>query len=1090
MKNFYGDKQKMLRLFFSLKRVLFITGLMFFITSEMLAQNVTVKGKVTDAQTRKGMPYVNVVIKGANTGAVTDSHGNFTISAPANGTLVFSFVGYARQDVPIKGRTQINVKMTPTTNQLKEVVVSVGYGTMKKRDITGSVASVTAQDLKNIPVANISQALAGQMAGVHVLSTQGGPGSSVEVTVRGGNSITQSNSPLYIVNGFPVSDISDIAPSDIQSISVLKDAASTAIYGSRGANGVVIITTKTATAGKVSVSYNTYAGFKRIEKTLSVLPPADYVKWQYEFALLNNQGNSSDVFNPQDYTRYFGLYQDMDLYNNQPGNNWQKQMFGRVGNVYNQNLNVRGGSKKLSYSFNYARQSDKEIVVGSNYKRNNLSLRLVHNPTKNIKLTYNFRYSNSIIDGAGLTSETASSNSDSRLKHAVRYTPIPIDGLTTGSIEQSVSSYLINPLVSLADNEQKRYKTDYNMNASFAWKIFKNLRFKSQYGVENYQYNRNRFYGTSTYYVRNTPPKELQGDPAVILERQNKETNTLINTLNYNFKDLLPQGNSLVMLLGQEYKLRTEKELTSVIQGFPQQFNAGQAFKLTSQGTPFSTDNYYYPDDKLLSYFGRVDYNYKEKYYLTASFRADGSSKFAPENRWGYFPAASAAWRISDENFMQGAKSWLDNLKLRLSYGVAGNNNIPSGQIIQTFASSTTAWIDGFTNYWAPSDVLANPNLKWETTYTRDIGLDFSLFNNKLSGTADIYLNTTKNLLIEEKIPGTGYQTQFQNLGKTQNKGLEISLNWKAISQRDFSLSFNFNVSFNRNKIISLGSSPAFGESSGWASTAIGNDYWIAPGGQVGLMYGYVSLGRYTLSDFSGYDSSTGKWILKSGVPDDSPIVGTVAPGVMKLKNANGSSDNLVTEQDKTVIGNANPKSTGGFTINSRFHNFDLSAVFYWSYGNDVYNANKIEYTTATQKNGYLNLTTTMADGKRWTNLNPATGELTNDPTLLAKLNANTTMWSPYMRNDVFSSWAVENGSFLRLSNITIGYTLPLALTQKLHLQRLRFYATGSNLWLLTKYSGFDPEVSTRRKTPLTPGVDYSAYPRSKQVIFGLNLNF
>ena len=1090
MKNFYGDKRKRFLLFFSLKRILLIAGLMFFITSEVLAQNVTVKGRVTDSHTRKGMPYVNVVVKGTNNGAVTDSHGNFTISAPANGTLVFSFVGYSRLDIPIKGRTQINVKMTPTTNQLKEVVVSVGYGTMKKRDITGSVASVTAQDLKNIPVTNISQALAGQMAGVHVLSTQGGPGASIQVTVRGGNSITQSNSPLYIVNGFPVSDISDIAPSDIQSISVLKDAASTAIYGSRGANGVIIITTKTATAGKVSVSFNTYGGFKRIEKTLSVLKPADYVKWQYEFALLNNQGNSNDVINPQSYTRYFGLYQDMDLYNNQPGNNWQKQMFGRIGNTLNQNLNIRGGSEKLSYAFNYARESDKEIVVGSNYKRNNLSLRLVHNPVKNIQLTYNFRYSNSIINGPGLTSEDATSNSDSRLKHAVRYTPFPIEGLTSGSIEQSVSSYLINPLVSLSDNQEQKFKTDYNMNASFAWKITKNLRFKSEYGVEDYRYKQNRFYGTSTYYVSNYPPADLQGDPAVILERQNEEKNTLINTLNYNFKDLLHKGNSLTLLLGQEYKLKKEKELTSVIQGFPQQFSAGDAFKLTSQGIPYSTDNYFSPDEKLLSYFGRVDYNYQGTYYFTGSFRADGSSKFAPENRWGYFPAASAAWRISNMGFMENTKGWLDNLKLRLSYGVAGNNDIPSGQIIQTFASSTTAWIDGFSNYWAPSDILANPDLKWETTYTRDAGIDFSLFNDKLSGTADVYLNTTKNLLLEEPISGTGYQYQYQNLGKTQNKGLEVSLNYKAVTQKNFTLGLNFNISFNRNKILSLGSLSAFGAASGWASTAIGNDYWIAPGGQLGLMYGYVSLGRYTVNDFSGYNASTGKWILKSGEPDDSPIVGAVAPGVMKLKNVNGSSDNLVNQEDKTIIGNANPKFTGGFTINSRIYNFDVSAVFYFSYGNDVYNANKIEYTTATQKNQYLNLISTMADGKRWTNLNPATGELTTDPTTLAKLNANTTMWSPYMRNDVFSSWAVENGSFLRLSNLTVGYTLPMSLTKRLHIQRLRFYLTGSNLWLLTKYTGFDPEVSTRRRTPLTPGVDYSAYPRSKQVILGLNLNF
>ena len=1082
MKNFYGDKRKRYITSFSLKQILLITGFMLFVTSGMLAQNVTVKGKVTDAQTKKGMPFVNVVVKGTNNGVATDEDGKYTISAPAKGTLTFSFIGYGTLEVPMKGRTQINVKMNPTTSQLQEVVVSVGYGTMKKSDVTGSVASVTAQDLKNIPASNITQALVGQMAGVHVTSTEGGPGADIQIRVRGGGSITQDNSPLYIVDGFPVTDISGIDPSDIQSIDVLKDAASTAIYGSRGANGVVIINTKSGTAGKVSVSYDTYAGFKQIEKTLSVLSPQDYVKWQYEYALMNDAGNSSS------YTKYFGAFQDMDLYNGQPGDNWQKQMFGRTGNVYNQNLTVSGGSKKITYSFNYAREAENEILVGSNYKRNNLSLKLIHNPRKNIQLTYLFRYSNTVINGGGLNEQNEISTSDSRLRHAVLYTPIPISGLTTGSIEQDVSSYLINPLVSEADNNEEQYKTDYNMAGSFSWEIIKNLKFKSQIGIEDYLYNKNRFYGTTTYYVSNIPPATLQGDPAVILTGTKDQKSTEINTLNYNLKQWLPQGHSLNILVGQEYDLEQENELTSVIQGFPQQFTSDEAFKLTSQGVPFETDNYYSPDNKLLSFFGRLDYNYNDKYYFTASYRADGSSKFSVENRWGYFPAASAAWRISKENFMKNTRSWLDDLKLRLSYGVAGNNNIPSGQMIQSFGSSTSSWIDGFTNYWAPSKVLANPDLKWETTYTRDAGLDFDLFNNRLSGTVDAYLNTTKNLLLQVPVSGTGYDTQYQNMGETQNKGLELALNWSAVNNKNFSLSFNFNISFNRNKILSLGSMSAFGEASGWASSDIGNDYWIAAGGQVGLMYGYVSDGRYQVSDFSGYDASTGKWILKSGEPDDSGIVGSLAPGVMKIKDITG--DGTVNSKDETIIGNANPKNTGGFTINSRIHNFDFSAVFYWSYGNDVYNANKIQYTTATSKTQYLNMSSIMADGQRWTNLDPVTGSLVTDPATLAAMNSNTTMWSPYMLHDVFTSWAVENGSFLRLSTVTLGYTLPLPLTKKLHIQRLRFYVTGTNLFLLTKYSGFDPEVSTRRDTPLTPGVDYSAYPRSREIICGLNLNF
>jgi hypothetical protein len=314
-------------------------------------------------------------------------------------------------------------------------------------------------------------------------------------------------------------------------------------------------------------------------------------------------------------------------------------------------------------------------------------------------------------------------------------------------------------------------------------------------------------------------------------------------------------------------------------------------------------------------------------------------------------------------------------------------------------------------------------------------------------------------------------------------------VNWVALNKKNFGLNVNFNISFNRNKIKSLGVMDDFGESSGWASTDIGNDYWIAVGGSVGEMYGYVADGRYEVSDFSGYDAATGQWILKDGVVDDSEVVGTLAPGVMKLKNLTGN-DNMVNADDRTIIGNANPKHTGGMTLNARIYNFDLSGVFNWSYGNDIYNANKIEYATATQRYQYRNMIDIMADGKRWTNIDPQTGSLVTDPSTLASMNANTTMWSPYMRQFVFSSWAVEDGSFLRMSTLTLGYTLPSNLTQKVNVKSLRFYVTGYNVFLLTNYSGFDPEVSTRRKTPLTPGVDYSAYPRSRQIVFGLNLNF
>jgi len=406
----------------------------------------------------------------------------------------------------------------------------------------------------------------------------------------------------------------------------------------------------------------------------------------------------------------------------------------------------------------------------------------------------------------------------------------------------------------------------------------------------------------------------------------------------------------------------------------------------------------------------------------------------------------------------------------------------------QSYESRNTEWINGYGYYWAPSSRMANPDLKWETTTTRNIGLDWTLLKGKLSGTFDIYLNTTSDLLIEFPVGGTGYSTQFRNMGETQNKGLELSLNWIAIDKENFSLAFGANIGFNKNNINSLGQMGDFMAGTMWASTEINNDFLVALGNPIGQMIGYRSDGRYEVSDFD-YNPATGRYTLKPGVVDSSPVIGTLRPGSMKLKDLNG--DGIVTEDylDREVIGNANPVHTGGFNINANIYGFDLSANFNWTYGNNIYNANKIEYTS-TSKYHSRNMIDIMADGNRWTNLDRTTGQLISDPAALAAANANTSMWSPYMRKYVFSDWAVEDGSFLRLSTLTLGYTIPKNLTDKVYISNLRVYVTAYNVFCLTNYTGFDPEVDTRRRVPYTPGVDYAAYPRSRQLVFGVNLTF
>jgi TonB-linked SusC/RagA family outer membrane protein len=1050
--------------------------------TNVLQQTInSVSGKVSD-NTGESLPGVTVAVKGTANGTITDIDGKYTLdNLPPNATIVFSFVGMKPQEVNVRSAV-INITMEEETIGLEEVV-AIGYGTVKKRDITGSVASVKGEDLAAIPVASAAEAITGKLAGVQVLSTEGSPDAEMRIRVRGGGSITQDNSPLFIVDGFPVNSISDIAPSDIQSIDVLKDASSTAIYGSRGANGVIIVTTKSGEEGKVTVSYNAYVGYKRIAKKLDVLDPYDYVKWQYEYAVLDNEIDELDS-----YERYFGSYNDIDLFEGQKGNNWQEQVYGRTGNVFNHDLSVRGGTKKMLYSFNYAHLDEKAIMIGSNFKRDNIALKLNHNPNDKVQLAFSMRFSDTDISGSGANEQNEVSSADSRLKHSVTYTPIPLSGLTTDDTNEEVSSYLINPITSTSDNDRTQQRKNYNMAGSLNWEILKNLQIKTEVGLDNYYYNDNRFYGQTTYYVKNAPAAEYQGLPAVILKDRKQERFRNTNTVNYDFKDLLPQNHNLKLLLGQENIKTQTKELTTTVHGFPALFTSEEAFKLTSQGVAYEIDNNLSPDDKLLSFFGRLSYDYMSKYIFSGTFRADGSSKFSKGNKWGYFPSAAVAWRVSEESFLKDQVNWLQDLKLRFSLGTAGNNNIPSGQMVQSFVSNSTSWISGVSNYWSASKTMANPDLKWETTVTQNIGLDFTMFGGKLNGSVEVYKNKTKDLLIEFPVAGTGYDSQYRNMGKTQNKGLELSLNAVAIDKKDYGLNFTFNIGFNRGKIRSLGIMNDFGASTGWASTEIGDDFWIYKGGQVGEMIGYLSDGRYEVSDFSGYDESSDSWTLKEGVVDVTGIVGDPRPGLMKLKDTDG--DDKITLEDRKIIGNANPLHTGGFTINGYAYGFDISAVFNWSYGNDIYNANKIEYTTATPRYQYRNMITMMEEGKRWVDINQADGTLVTDPATLESMNANTSMWSPYMDRYIFSDWAVEDGSFLRLSTLTVGYTLPKSLLEKVKVSNLRFYVTGYNVWKWTNYSGFDPEVSTRRKTALTPGVDYSAYPRSRQIVFGLNLNF
>ncbi|MTH17217.1 TonB-dependent receptor [Flavobacterium sp. LC2016-01] len=1051
-------------------------------SSQVNAQTTTIEGTVKDAAGLT-LPGVNVLEKGTKNGVSTDFDGHYKIKLTnPKGIVTFSFIGFGTKEIAAAGKTKIDVVLTEDSNNLNEVVV-IGYGTSKKSDLTGAVATFSGNEVRKIPVPNVAEALTGRIAGVQVTSSEGSPDSNVQIRIRGNGSLSQDASPLYIVDGFPVNNINDISSSDIETMTVLKDASSTAIYGSRGAYGVIIVTTKKGKDGKIAVNFNMFYGMKKIANTIDVTAPEDYVKWQYEYALLD-QTDKTILSNPNSYTKYFGNWQDYDMYKGMKGNNWQKQVFGRTGEVQSRDLSIRGGSDKINYNFNYAHYDEKAIMLGSDYNRNNLSLAINSKASDKVDLSFTVRYSDTQINGGGMNEQNEVSSADSRLKNIVGYAPIPVPGLTSDDTDEAVAENLVHPLVAISDNDRQQFRKNFNTLGSFSWKLTQDLVFKTELGLDNYNYQDYRFYGRTTYYVKNNPAAIRQGMPAMIMGDRKDTRFRNANTLNYDLKKLVGDNHNLKFLLGEESIQYKRNDLTSTIQGYPLSFDLDQAKKLTTQGTPISVDNFYFPEDKLLSFFGRVNYDYKDRYLFTATYRADGSSKFLGDNKWGFFPAAAAAWKISGEEFLKDA-SWINLLKLRVSYGEAGNNNIPTGQMVQSFISSTSTWINGVDNFWAASKTMANPDLKWETTVTQNIGLDFDLFKNKVTGSVEVYKNKTKDLLMNFPIAGGGYDFQYRNMGEIQNSGVEATLNLNLIEREKYGVSVSFNSSFNTNRINSIGVMDNFKQASGWASTAIGADYLVNVGQPLGIMYGYKSDGRYEVADFN---YAAGAYTLKTGVPDGTTIVGKMQPGAMKLKDIN--NDGKVDTNDLTVIGNANPKSTGGMVLNANAYGFDLSAAFNWSIGNDVYNANKIEFNTAIPNGQYRNLSSDMADGTRWTNLNTTTGQLVTDPTELAALNANTTMWSPYMPRYVFSDWAVEDGSFLRLNNLSLGYTTPNALTSALGVSKLRFYLTASNVFVWTKYSGPDPESSTRRNTPYTPGVDYSAYPRSRQLIFGLNLNF
>jgi TonB-linked SusC/RagA family outer membrane protein len=1056
-------------------------------SSVQIQDSIKISGTVRDSQGM--MQGASVRVKGSNRLATkSDMNGRYKLVVPSGAILVFNYIGYLPQEVPIGKSREINVELKNDTGNLNEVVV-LGYGTSKRKDLVGSVASVSGETLKDIPVTSIADAMVGRMPGVQVTRTDGDPEADIKIRIRGGGSITQDNSPLFLVDGFPVDDINDIAPVDIVSIDVLKDASSTAIYGARGANGVVIVTTRGGREGAGQIRYNMYYGQKQITKYYDVLDAYEYVAWQY--TRLGGGGIAGT--GGEAFVARFGDARDMGLYKQIKGTNWQEAIFGNAGNSFSNNLSFSGGSKGTKYNISLLRNNENEILMGSGYVRTNLTMKTNHQINKWLTLDLNTRLSDRTNKGTGTSTNW---------NQAVQYRPI--SGLSdfldledleeTGTDEDGESQFNVNlrdPVKAFEDTYRRRKSLTLNVNGALNVKLpVEGLSYRFEFGKQYSQSTYNQFNGLNTGAARS-----LGSQPTASIQKTEGDGYRIANILTYAKKDFLP-GSNLTVMAGQELNYAKSKGITSSVRYLPKYIDAESALNMMQLGTQqpiFTVDN---PEVTIASFFGRINYDYKSRYLLSMSLRADGSSKFAPGNQWGYFPAAGVAWRLSDEGFMKPFRKYVDDLKLRASYGSSGNNRISDNAWRKTFSvTSGTLFLDGseevYTPYLVPNSFLSNPGLKWESTLTRNLGLDFSIFNRRIEGSVEVYRNTTKDLLIRATIPSsTGYSTQFQNIGQTSNKGIEFSFTADVVRNKNLRLSASFNIGFNKYRIDKLGEAKNWIEDSGiLASGGPMGDYYIEEGGSVGLMYGYELSGNgiYSFDDFT-YDN--GIYTLKPGVSDNQNLIGPsfFAPGVLKLVDQNG--DNLVDNGDKTVIGNSNPKHFGGLNLTMQYKGFDMSMFFNWVYGNDVYNANKLRYTLSGQAstNAYGNIFNVMNSKDRFNYFDlEHPGVRVTDPIALAELNKNAKYWSPVHNRAVLTSWHVEDGSFLRLNNLTLGYTLPKSLLSKIKITSLRVYVTGYNLWIWTNYTGYDPEVDSMRATPLTPGIDYNAYPRARSYNVGLN---
>lgn len=988
------------------------------------------------------------------------------------------------------GQEAVNDTLKRDVKDIEEVVV-IGYGKVKKSDLTGSVSSVSAKDLAATPSMNALQALQGRAAGLNIVTAGGAPGAGANVTIRGGASITQGTEPLYIVDGFQLDNaLNIINPNDIESIDVLKGASAIAIYGARGSNGIIVIKTKTGKKGRVTISYNSFMSFDMLSKKLDMVSNAEqYVKYQYELAQLSGGATKwSNVFDNSLGTDspgfYTGVYNRIsNRYGSAPALDWQEKMLGGSGVTQNHNVSVSAGTDKTQtfISYNYNKQDG--LLQNFSETRNSLRANVNSELYKGIRLDFSSMFTSNSTNGGGAYSG---------MKKILLQ---PITGGTLFTQDQLFNTQTFpdfsaldssfdteNPYIETAASTQNRRARTFLANVGLEFDLLKNFTFRTA-GSYNWTNTKSTAFSDRNSRAFLTDPINTGINGSI----GNSEAYRyqITNTLTYN--TTLGEKHKITGLIGNEIIYQENESNSMRLIRFPTILNYGLDDISNATVADKSADR---SSLSLLSYFARVNYNYDNRYLLTGTVRRDGSSKFGPENRWGIFPSVAAAWRVSEEGFWKNSKieNYVNDLKFRFEYGIVGNNSIPNN-VFRTNVIGTDYPSNNTIGNLAlmTSSVLGNRIVQWEEMRSTNIGVDLAMFNNRIKLTGEFYNNNVSSMLLETVLPAsTGYKSQFVNVGSMKNTGMEFTLNSVNLKSENFRWSTDANIGFNKSKVLSLDEGRTFRTFSVGGNRSGMVTYYANVGEELGDMYGYVYQGIYTTDDFT--QGPSGTLILKAGVVK--PASGTPKPGDMKFAADNAAGDQFTRKLVK--IGNGTPDFIGGISNNFSYKGFDLAVFMKFSVGGDIYNATKQSLSPYA---AFQNVPTEFGDNY-YHLIDPNTGQATTNLERLKELNPNegSSLWSLSNTNTANitypSSYYVEDGSYLRISMVTLGYSFPKEFLSTVRLTNARIYATVNNLATITGYSGYDPEVSAASGVAVTPGYDSSSFPRSRSYVLGINLTF